>query len=250
MSKRHVGKICVYCGTAPAETMDHVFAREFLLVSRRVDLPKVSACIVCNGIKSGHEHYLTTVLPFASNHQDAMAVLSQMVERRLEKNAKLKRHLAAGHQQELTLQNGIFVPAMTLPFDGDRVGELFKFITQGLLYHHFKVILDRQKHGVWAGFLNRPGEEMHRKLLSQNARARVKGDIGGGAFVYEGAQGVDFPEMSIWVFHLFGGIRVSGDDHEPEAMTRLVGGVTASQRLLRLLEGGEGMDSPTAAQLP
>jgi hypothetical protein len=29
MSKRHVGKICVYCGTPPA-TMDHVLAREFL----------------------------------------------------------------------------------------------------------------------------------------------------------------------------------------------------------------------------
>ena len=142
MSKRHVGKICVYCGTAPAETMDHVFAREFFLVSRRANLPKVPTCSACNGVKSGHEHYLTTVLPFASNHQDA-----PLVQRRLDKNAKLKRQLAAGHQQELTLQNGLFLPAMTLPFDGDRVGELFKFITQGLLYHHFKVILDRQKTG-------------------------------------------------------------------------------------------------------
>lgn len=248
MSKRHVGKICVYCGTAPAATMDHVFAREFFLVSRRANLPKVPACSACNGVKSGHEHYLTTVLPFASSHQDALAVLSQMVERRLDKNAKLKSQLTAGHQQKLTLQNGILVPAMTLPFDGDRVGELFKFITQGLLYHHFKVILDRQKHGVWAGFLNRPGEEIHRKLLAaQNARARVKGDIGDGAFVYEGAQGVDFPEMSIWIFHLFGGIRVSGDAHEPDAMTRVVGGVTASQRVLRLLDDGQGSDSPTAA---
>jgi len=248
MSKRHVGKICVYCGTAPAETMDHVFAREFFLVSRRANLPKVPACGACNGVKSGHEHYLTTVLPFASNHQDAPVVLSQMVERRLDKNAKLKSRLATGHRKELTLRNGLLLPAMTLPFDGDRVGELFKFITQGLLSHHFGVILDRRKHGVWAGFLNRPGEEMHRKLLAQpNARARVQGDIGGGAFVYEGAQGVDFPEMSIWIFHLFGGIRVSGDADEPEAGIRVVGGVTVSQRVLRLLEGGEGTDSPAAA---
>jgi hypothetical protein len=247
MSKRHVGKTCVYCGTSPAATMDHVFAREFLLVSRRANLPKVPACSTCNGIKSGHEHYLTAVLPFASNHQDAAAVLSQMVERRLDKNTKLKRRLVTGHQQELTLQNGILVPAMTLPFDGDRVGELFKFITQGLLYHHLGVILDRQKHGVWAGLLNRAGEEVHRKLLSQNARARVKGDVGGGALVYEGAQGVDFPEMSIWIFHLFGGIRTSGDAHEPEAATRMVGGLTASQRALKLLDDGHGTDSPGAA---
>ncbi|MDH2406024.1 hypothetical protein QCM77_39950 [Bradyrhizobium sp. SSUT18] len=157
MSKRHVGKICVYCGIAPAETMDHVLAREFLPISRRANLPKVPACKACNNVKSEHEHYLTSVLPFASNHQDALVVLSQMVEPRLNRNAKLKGQLTAGHREQLTLQNGILVPAMTLPFDGDRVGELFKFITQGLLYHHFGVILDRQTHGVWAGFLNRRG---------------------------------------------------------------------------------------------
>ncbi|WP_176422307.1 hypothetical protein [Bradyrhizobium sp. 2S1] len=89
-------------------------------------------------------------LPFASNHQDAPMVLSHMVARRWEKNAKLKRRLSAGYRQELTLQNGIVVPAMTLPFDGDRVGELFKFTTQGLLFHHFGIVLDRQEHGVWA----------------------------------------------------------------------------------------------------
>ncbi|MCP3468184.1 hypothetical protein [Bradyrhizobium sp. CCGUVB23] len=247
MSKRHVGKICVYCGIATAETMDHVFAREFLLIERRANLPKVPACQACNNVKSGHEHYLTTVLPFASNHLDATAMLSQMVERRLNKNAKLKGRLSAGHRQELTLQNGILVSAMTLPFDGERVGELFKFITQGLLFHHWGVVLDRQRHGIWAGFLNRPGEEVHRRLLAGNARARVREDIGAGALVYEGVQGMDFPEMSIWVFQLFGGVRVSGDADEPEAMVRVVGGVTASHRALKLLDGGQGSASPAVA---
>jgi len=247
MSKRHVGKMCVYCGTSPAETMDHVVAREFLPVNRRANLPKVPACKACNNVKSGHEHYLTSVLPFASNHQDALLVLSQMAEPRLNRNAKLKGQLAAGHRQELTLQNGIFVPAMTLPFEGDRVGELFKFIVQGLLYRHFEVVLDRQKHGVWAGFLNRQGEEIHRKLLSGNARARIKGDIGAGALVYEGAQGVDFPEMSIWEFQLFGGLRTSGDLHEPEAAMRVVGGLTASHRVLQMLDNRLGSDSPSSA---
>ena len=248
MTKRHVGKTCAYCGTAPAETMDHVFAREFLPVNRRANLPKVPASRACNNVKSGHEHYLTSVLPFASNHQDALVVLSHMVEPRLNRNAKLKSQLTAGHRQELTLQNGILVPAMTLPFDSDRVGKLFKFITQGLLHHHFGVTLDRQKHGVWAGLLNRQGEVVHRQLLAGNARARIKGDIGAGALVYEGAQGVDFPEMSIWEFQLFGGLRTSGDPHEPEAAIRLVGGVTASHRVLQLLDGGQGSASPAVVQ--
>lgn len=58
---------------------------------------------------------------------------------------------------------------------------------------------------------------------------------------------MDFPEMSVWAFQLFGGLRVSGDAQEPEAMTRVVGGVTASQRVLRLLDDGQGSDAPTAA---
>jgi hypothetical protein len=84
-------------------------------------------------------------------------------------------------------------------------------------------------------------------MLSGNARDRAKGNIGDGAFVYEGAQGVDFAEMSIWVFQLFGGIRISGDPYEPEAATRVVGGLTASPRVLRRLNGGQGTDSPAAA---
>jgi len=123
-------------------------------------------------------------------------------------------------------------PAMTIPFDSDRAAELFKFITQGLLYHHFDVLLDRQKYGVWAGFLNAQGEELHQKLLALNRRARVKADVGNGAFIYEGAQGTDIPEMSIWIFTLYGGLQTSGDPEEPNVVARFLGGVTASARAL------------------
>ena len=59
MGKGFKGKTCVYCAAAPAATMDHVFAREFFLVDRRANLPKVPACQACNSAKSGLEHYLT-----------------------------------------------------------------------------------------------------------------------------------------------------------------------------------------------
>jgi hypothetical protein len=243
MTKRHVGKICVYCGTAPAATMDHVFAREFFPVERRANLPKVPACRSCNGTKSRLEHYLTAVLPFGGMHQDALVALDQMVPPRLKKNAKLKNALSAGHRQEPINQNGAMVPAMTIPFDSDRAAELFKFITQGLLYYHFGIMLDRQKHGVWAGFLNARGEKLHQKLLALNSRARAQGDIGNGAFIYEGAQGTDIPEMSIWIFTLYGGLQTSGDPDEPNVVARFVGGVTASARVLDRLSKFLGQDS-------
>src|SRR6202035_1431730 len=104
---------------------------------------------------------------------------------------KLQNALSAGHRQEPINQNGAMVPAMTIPFDSDRAAELFKFITQGLLYYHFGVMLDRRKHGVWAGFLHSRGETLHQKLLALNSQAQAQGDIGNGAFIYEGAQGTD-----------------------------------------------------------
>ncbi|MDI2077978.1 MULTISPECIES: hypothetical protein [Bradyrhizobium] len=61
--------------------MDHVLAREFLPISRRDNLPKVPACGACNGVKSGHEHYLTAVLPLAGNHRDGLASCRRWLSR-------------------------------------------------------------------------------------------------------------------------------------------------------------------------
>jgi hypothetical protein len=237
MSKQHVGKTCVYCGVAPAATMDHVFAREFFPIERRANLPKVPACAACNSVKSRLEHYLTAVLPFGGTHPDALVALGEMVPPRLERNAKLKDALSAGHRQESMMQNGIIVPAMTLPFDSERAADLFRFITQGLLYHHFRVTLDRKKHGVWAGFLNAEGEQIHRNVLAKDCRERIRGDVGNGAFVYEGAQGTDFPEMSIWIFKIYGGLKTSGDPDEREIIGGLMGGLTASAGFLERMRG-------------
>jgi hypothetical protein len=53
MSKRFkfAGQTCVYCGLLPATSADHVFSRQFFLVERRDNLPKVPACDRCNNLK-------------------------------------------------------------------------------------------------------------------------------------------------------------------------------------------------------
>src|ERR1700722_4571914 len=96
MSKKFLGKLCVYCGRRPSTTEDHVVARGFFLPKHRDRLPKVPACAACNGDKSKLEHYLTAVLPFGSLHSEAASYLASMVPQRLEKNLKLKARLRAG----------------------------------------------------------------------------------------------------------------------------------------------------------
>ena len=199
-------KVCVYCATRPATTADHVFAREFFLVKRRANLPKVPACQSCNKAKSDLEHYLTTILPFGGRHADAAVNLQDMVPRRLAKNQALHRKLAVGISRAWTQQGGVYVPTSNLPFELEKLVELFAFVTKGLAWHHWGVLI-RSDTGVWTGILNDEGEHLFRSWMGP-ARKRVTGNPGGETFSYEGVQASDNLAMTIWTFSLYGGVKI------------------------------------------
>jgi hypothetical protein len=235
MSKKYRGKLCVYCANGVAAVADHVFAREFFLPARRANLPKVPACHTCNDVKGRLEHYLTVILGFGARHADASANLVQMVPRRLAKNAALHRVLNDRQVRIWAREGSLVVPVTTLPIDGDKIEQLFRFIVKGLMWHHWRALLSPDI-GVWTGFLNQRGVELHRLLLGRGARARAVGNLGDGTFTYEGAQGTDIPQMSIWLFSIYGGIRLSGDPDNPHEVTSFVGGVTATKQTLAKLD--------------
>jgi hypothetical protein len=133
VSKKFKGKTCVYCGVEGASsTPDHVVARNFFAQPARANLPKVPACQSCNEAKSRLEHYLTTVLPFGANHEDANRNLIEEVPRRLSKNDKLFRQLRSGMVEGIaTSWTGMPVPELSLPFEGDKLSSLFGQIAKG-----------------------------------------------------------------------------------------------------------------------
>ena len=211
MSKRFKGKTCVYCGAEGASsTGDHVFAREFFPLSKRHNLPQVPACERCNRAKADLEHYLTALLPFGGKHDDALPMLQKMVPPRLAKNAKLHRALARGQSHVWEAQNGVYKPTMTLPFDGEKLAALFRYIVKGLVAHHWGVQVPADYY-VQAGMLTAEGERLFEKTLALNAVARVKASLGDGAFEYEGAQSESDPRLSIWKFKIYGGLKLT--DH-------------------------------------
>lgn len=154
MSKRYKGKTSAYCSTPHAsETADHVVAREFFLVEKRGDLPKVPACKTCDVEKSKLEHYLTAVLPFGGQHNDAGESLARMVEPRLAKKKKLAETLTQGRGLVIYSRNGSpWTVRMTLPVDGERASELFRLITKGLAHWHWKLDLPDSDCIVLASF--------------------------------------------------------------------------------------------------
>jgi hypothetical protein len=223
MSKKFKGKLCVYCAERRSTSEDHVFAREFILPDDRKNLPKVPACKECNGSKSELEHYLAALFPFGGRHETATVNLETMVPKRLKKNLKLYRFLKKGLKTIRVDENGLVVPTMTLPIDYLRVKSWFALITRGLLWFHWGVYLN-QCHSVEVISLTLRGEEFFEKnFLSLRPRARVAGNLGNGTFTYEGAQGVDNPEISVWRFSAFGGMVFAKYPGAPSEISSKIG---------------------------
>jgi hypothetical protein len=212
MSKKYKDKTCAYCAAAGAsETDDHVFAGEFVPVAYRPHIPHVPACEKCNHEKSKLEHYLATVLLFGGRHADAMANLQNDRPRRLAKNQRLRRELARGSERIWTREpSGLVVRALTVPIDDEKVERLVEYIVRGLMFHHWKVALGPD---CFVDVDSLPLQEayfaQYRTMRGTNG---VQGDIGNGALVYEGVQGRDNPQISVWELSLFGGIRIADPD--------------------------------------
>jgi hypothetical protein len=199
MSKKYKSELCVYCGSKPADTVDHIFARGFFLQHRRKNLPQAPACAECNRIKSSLEHYLQPVFAFGGRHSDASENLGVEARRKLEKNGKLYRRLAAGYKET------------SVPLDWDKVVSLFNLVARGLMWHHWKVYLDDQTHSL--SVVTAADCPVIDALISQaKLERRVSADLGNRTFVYEGAQTHDDPQSTVWKLSIYGGLEV-GENH-------------------------------------
>jgi hypothetical protein len=98
------------------------------------NLPKVPACLECNGEKSRLEHHLTSVLPFGGIHADAHQALNA-AGHRLTRNAPLHRELAQGAGDG------------TLPFRPEILTDFIALAVRGLLFYHLDARLGPE-HGV------------------------------------------------------------------------------------------------------
>lgn len=231
MSKKFIGKLCVYCGAVKAAGADHVFAREFFLRPDRGSLPKVPACAGCNGVKSELEHYAVSVLPFGGRHSSAHENLVTMVPKRLSRNAPLHRRLGDSRGREwIRDTNGLVVPMTTLPVDNERLNQLFEFVAKGLLWHHWRTYLT-DADSVEVTMLTKTGEGLLGELFRMRARDRVVVDLGNGTVHYEGAHGVDCARVSVWRISMFGGVWLA-DSKIPNGVSSVVGLVTGPREAM------------------
>lgn len=210
----------MYCGERESTTPDHVWGRGFCLEQYRDNLPQVPACGKCNGEKSTLEHYLMTVLPFGCQHRDSQATLKTLVPKRLEKNAKLYRELQIGYIGD------------KLPLRENSVEPLFKYVAKGLVWHHWGAILTPQDCAA-AIVVRSDGLGFLGYLLTKlRPRDRVVGNLGNGALLYQGIQATDCPQLTMWVFSIYGGLCFGESSHDPNGKHSIIFAITGPRTLL------------------
>jgi len=248
VSKRYKNKVCVYCGETSTQP-DHIFAREFFLEADRDNLPKVPACRDCNSAKSALEHYATSVLPFGGKHATAEENLRSLVPARLNRNRKLSRDLIARQGRAWRqVENGLLVSHTTLPVEYQSLLDLHEFVGMGLLWHHWRTLLT-SADGVKAVYLDEALENFFdAHFFRVPVRDRVDVDLGNGTARYEGVQGVDCEQLSVWRVRMMGGVELA--DSSGARRISAVGVITGPRAALKAIGAGSSNDIQTDVALP
>jgi hypothetical protein len=180
----------------------------------------------CNNEKSKLENDLTSILPFGGRHMDARSNF-ELVPKRLDKNAKLRRLLATGRRRVWSKEKSdLYVPTVTLPIKQGCIEQLFGFIVKGLVWHHWRIYLPAECV-VKVTALTQDGEEsFEQRILNREGHPYVSIDLGNGTFLYEGIQDIDSPEVTAWRFSIYGGLKLGGDPRAPFKESTRLGGFT------------------------
>ncbi len=203
------GLTCVYCGLQPSTTDDHVFAKKFFLETRRQNLPQVPACASCNAAKSKFENELMVILPFGGRHADARENLERLAARRVAKNRRLQRQLVSGSSRVWIQDGGFYQRTTALPLNWEKVEKLFALIAKGLTWYHWRVLIGADCFAS-AHTLQGTAKAQFVRMMRQRTAAQMNVNLGGGTFLYHGAQGIDNLCVTIWEFSIYGGLRAMG----------------------------------------
>jgi len=217
MGKGFHNKTCVYCGIEHASsTADHVIARQFFFEAYRYNLPKVPACSSCNNLKSKLEQYVLTVLPFGADNSGASEYVNGPVKRRLLKNQRLHRTLAAGLRMKMVKTGSDpWQEVGSLPFDTAQFLQLGVLIARGLAWHHWKTIFPANVT-VKAGLFNAKGREFFEQMWRHpDWQQREEKHLGADVVSYRGASSTAFPYLTFWEISFFGGVELDGDPKQP-----------------------------------
>jgi hypothetical protein len=134
---------------------------------------------------------------------------------------------------------------MALPFEPERVIDLFKFIVRGVLFYLWNVRLTAD-HFCEVHLLASDGQKFFDRFMQMQSKARVTENFGNGTVMYDGIQGVDSETISVWRFSLYGGFVLVDPGEESVQIGALTGPKRVAERteLYAKWAAGKGPGSP------
>jgi hypothetical protein len=103
---------------------------------------------------------------------------------------------------------------MTMPFESERLSRLFALVLKALAWDRWQALID-EKAGVWSGILNVAGESFSTRIWRWTPEHWLRRNLGADPFSSVGVQRRDDAQMSVWVFTIYGELRLYG---HPEAL--------------------------------
>jgi hypothetical protein len=122
---------------------------------------------------------------------------------------------------------------MAVPVDPVSVESLFALVARALVWHHWKAYFTSD-HEAQVLMLTRAGSEFFAsRFFSMASANRVHESLGNDTVSYEGIQGIDLPQVSVWRFKFYGGLSFAGDPRAPGESSTEIGVVTGPKRILK-----------------
>jgi hypothetical protein len=214
--KRRKNSPCIYCGTGPAGSVDHVPPEGFFPRPRPKNLITVPCCRPCNEGFSMDDQYARTVIALRQDVaiQPRLIQLRQSTVASLERpeNQRFRTMLAENLKHvPVRLASGIVTPPQPILFHSRRrlVG-WFKRLFRGLHYHEAGASAP-DDFEIEVTF----GDE-HPEFVAQYVqwcRSRDHRVLGDGVFEYQWMPVPDRPEASIWWIEFYHCMAVAGFIH-------------------------------------
>jgi hypothetical protein len=194
-------EVCVFCGTQPATTRDHVPPRG-LFIPPRPQLITVPACAVCNGGTSEIEEQFRLFVAAKDGPDTPSSVdfWRQGGLRTAKKNNKLRKGLLSGVPLWVrSPTTGKFHPSRTFKWSVTDHNRVITTITRGLYYHHYSSILD-PSISIEVTYLPILDNVMKEFVMENCIRRNIGGD---DRFVYGYGTTMEDPEISIWIYQFY-----------------------------------------------
>lgn len=231
-SKKFKDKSCVYCFDGVAVTADHIVAKEFFPPEYRDGLPKVPSCKLCNNRKSKLEHYLTAVLPFASDHDTALGSQVEKLTRRLQNNQRLKIRLTS-ELQSVWIKNddGRLEDTIALPFEPDKLDALCEYIIKGLIWHEWGVVVPKE-YIIKVMTVTQHGFKFFSYLLNLSPLNRVDRSFAGGGFSYTSTRNNEDAAFSVWHIRFYENLLLAGTDSKINLVSNGICALTGPHEII------------------